>query len=134
MVFKLAPSRLKPVPLTAVAVTSTVGPALAGKPLICSKTTKKTAPKRGSFLMPAWQLNPAQQHQYQQDHQNRTDDARRTVAPASGVREYRKSADQQQDKDDDQNCADAHDEFLLVFLEDGYAAQDVASKANHCAA
>jgi hypothetical protein len=98
------------------------------------KTQKKTAPKRGSFLMQAWQLNPAQQHQYQQDHQDRTDDARRTVAPASGVREYRKSTDQQQDKDDDQNCADAHDEFLLVFLEDGYAVQEVAITANHCAA
>jgi hypothetical protein len=33
------------------------------------------------------------------------------------VREYRQTANQQQDQDDDKNCADAHDEFLLVFEE-----------------
>jgi hypothetical protein len=29
------------------------------------------------------------------------------------VREYRQTANEQQDQDDDKNCADAHDEFLL---------------------
>jgi hypothetical protein len=39
------------------------------------------------------------------------------------VREHWQTADQQENQDDDKNCADAHDEFLLVYLESGYAVQ-----------
>ena len=70
--------------------------------------------------MPFGNLYPAQQHQYQQNDQNRTDDPRWTVAPAARVREDWQAADQQQDQDNDKNCADAHDEFLLWFLVNGY--------------
>jgi hypothetical protein len=39
------------------------------------------------------------------------------------VWEHWQTADQQENQDDDKNCADAHDEFLLVYLESGYAVQ-----------
>ena len=64
-------------------------------------------------------LYPAQQYQDQQNYQNRTDDALRAVAPAARVREDWQTANQQQDQDNDKNCADAHDEFLLWFLVNG---------------
>ena len=67
--------------------------------------------------MTAGKLDPSEQYQYQQNNEDSTDDARRTVTPAAGVREYRQTTNQQQDQDNDKNCADAHDEFLLVFVE-----------------
>jgi hypothetical protein len=67
--------------------------------------------KSGAFA--ASGLDPAEQDQYQQNDQNSPDDARWPVTPASGVREYRQTANEQQYQDDDKNGADAHDEFLL---------------------
>jgi hypothetical protein len=91
------------------------------------RPNKKPRYKERGFSLGASQLYPAKQHQNQQNDQNRTDDPRRPVTPTSRVREDRKTADQQENQDDDQNCADAHDEFLLMFLVNGNAVQAFAN-------
>ena len=86
---------------------------------------------RGVFHWLRGGLYPAEQNQNQQNHQNRTNDPRWPVTPTSGVREDRQTADQQENEDNDQNCADAHDEFLLVYLVRGHAVQASANLAKN---
>jgi hypothetical protein len=72
-------------------------------------------------------LYSSEQYQNQQDHQNGADDARWPITPAPGVWEDGETAHQHEDKDDDKNCADAHNEFPLLYLENGKVFEVFAS-------